>query len=72
MSSPQPTLNARPLWRFHGGIHIPDEKGLSSHRPIESVPLPERLWVPLHQHIGAPARPLVAPGEQVLKGQMIA
>ncbi|QIK37819.1 electron transport complex subunit RsxC [Caldichromatium japonicum] len=72
MANPLPDTNARPLWCFHGGIHIPDEKGLSSQCPIESVPLPERLWVPLQQHIGAPTRPLVAPGERVLKGQLIA
>lgn len=64
--------DSRPLWRFHGGIHIPDEKSLANGRPIEPVPLPERLWVPLQQHIGAPAQPLVKPGARVLKGQLIA
>ena len=62
----------RRLWRFHGGIHVPDEKSLSNACPIERLPLPERLWVPLQQHIGAPARLLVGVGERVLKGQMIA
>jgi Na+-translocating ferredoxin:NAD+ oxidoreductase subunit C len=60
------------LWRFHGGIHIPDEKALSNGRAIERAPLAERLWVPLQQHIGAPGRPLIAVGDRVLKGQMIA
>ncbi len=72
MTIPIPDLQGRTLWRFHGGIHIPDEKALANHRPIETVPLPERLWVPLQQHIGAPARPKVLVGERVFKGQMIA
>ncbi len=64
--------NKRRLWKFHGGIHVPDEKALSNAHAIETLPLPERLVIPLHQHIGAPARPLIKVGERVLKGQMIA
>jgi len=33
--------------------------------------MPQRLYVPLHQHVGAPAQPLVRVGERVLKGQCI-
>ncbi|EGV30318.1 Electron transport complex protein rnfC [Thiorhodococcus drewsii AZ1] len=62
----------RRLWTFHGGIHIPDEKSLSNGAPIAPIALPSRLVVPLQQHIGAPARVIVAVGERVLKGQMIA
>ncbi|MGQ9830111.1 MAG: electron transport complex subunit RsxC [Thermochromatium sp.] len=62
----------RQLWRFHGGLHIPDEKALSNACPIERLPLAERLWVPIQQHIGAPGRPLVVVGDRVRKGQMIA
>nr|WP_242482317.1 electron transport complex subunit RsxC [Thiocystis violacea] len=62
----------RRLWRFHGGIHIPDEKDLSNACAIEPIPLPARLVIPLQQHIGAPARALIGVGERVLKGQMIA
>jgi Na+-translocating ferredoxin:NAD+ oxidoreductase RnfC subunit len=32
---------------------------------------PERVTIPLKQHIGAPARPVVAPGEGVARGQVI-
>ncbi|MBK1717575.1 electron transport complex subunit RsxC [Thiocystis violacea] len=62
----------RRLWTFHGGIHVPDEKSLSNTQAIESPPLAQRLYVPLQQHIGAPARPLIELGARVLKGQMIA
>lgn len=36
------------------------------------MPLPKRLVLPLHQHIGAEAKPLVRMGDRVLKGQLIA
>jgi electron transport complex protein RnfC len=62
----------RQLWRFHGGLHLPDHKALSSGRPITPATLPKRLVLPLQQHIGAPAKVLVEVGERVLKGQMIA
>lgn len=62
----------RRLWRFHGGIHVPDEKELSTGRPVTEAPLPSILTIPLSQHIGAPAKPLVRVGDWVLKGQRIA
>ncbi|HFC53524.1 MAG TPA: electron transport complex subunit RsxC [Gammaproteobacteria bacterium] len=60
------------LWSFHGGIEVPGHKEISTTRPVEPAPLPKRLILPLSQHLGAPAEPLVAEGEEVLKGQMIA
>ncbi|GAB3373492.1 electron transport complex subunit RsxC [Azotobacter armeniacus] len=60
------------LWDFHGGIHPPERKELSSRTPIQPAPLPARLILPLGQHIGTPAEPIVAVGQQVLKGQQIA
>ncbi|HEY5718720.1 MAG TPA: electron transport complex subunit RsxC [Motiliproteus sp.] len=60
------------IWSFHGGIHPAENKQQSLQRPLESLPLPARLIVPLQQHIGAPSTPLVSAGEQVLKGQQIA
>ena len=57
---------------FHGGIHPPEMKHLSNGTPIMAGPLPQQLVLPLNMHIGAPAKPLVAPGDKVLKGQMIA
>lgn len=62
----------RTLHRFHGGVHPPEHKQESSERPSTRAPLPRRLVLPLQQHIGAKARPLVQAGDQVLKGQVIA
>nr|MBP8285119.1 electron transport complex subunit RsxC [Chromatiaceae bacterium] len=61
----------RQLWTFPGGLHLPDEKALSNHIPLAGTPLPRRLIIPLRQHIGAPAKPLVAVGDRVGKGQLI-
>ena len=59
-------------WDIHGGIHPPENKSQSLQRAISNVPMPDVLILPLNQHIGAPALPLVKPGDTVLKGQMIA
>lgn len=40
--------------------------------PIAAVPLPQRLVLPLRQHVGKAAKPLVAVGDHVLKGQLLA
>ncbi len=57
---------------FKGGIHTYDGKDLSKDKPIiDAIPGDEMVF-PLSQHIGAPAKPLVAKGDAVLKGQMIA
>ena len=61
----------RPLFQFHGGVHPPQHKAESTQLPIAIPPLPKRLVVPLHQHIGESAKPVVAVGERVLKGQVI-
>jgi Na+-translocating ferredoxin:NAD+ oxidoreductase subunit C len=63
---------SRELWKFHGGLHLPDHKALSLTRPTQQADLPKRLVLPLHQHIGVPAQPLVEVGQRVLKGEKIA
>ncbi|MDD4930208.1 MAG: electron transport complex subunit RsxC [Gallionella sp.] len=60
------------LFKLRGGVHPQGWKELASEREIRILPLPERLFVPLQQHVGAPAQPLVRVGEHVLKGQLIA
>ncbi|MFT5722628.1 MAG: electron transport complex protein RnfC, partial [Motiliproteus sp.] len=60
------------IWSFHGGVHPPENKRQSLKRPLERLPLPTRLILPLQQHIGAPSTPLVSVGDHVLKGQVIA
>lgn len=55
------------------GIHPRDDrKRPAADAPLRALPLPERLYVPLQQHIGAAARPVVLAGQRVLKGQLIA
>ena len=61
----------RTLRKYNGGVHPPDHKTESSRLPIAAVPLPQRLIVPLRQHIGTPATAIVKVGDHVLKGQMI-
>jgi len=56
---------------FAGGVHPPDQKQATAHKPIEDCPLPAEYVVPMAQHIGAPANPCVAVGDRVLKGQVI-
>ena len=54
-----------------GGVHPPDGKGPTSARPIRNAPLPSVAVVPFSQHIGAPAKPLVAVGDHVEETQLI-
>jgi len=54
-----------------GGSHPPDNK-LTSGKPIELLPVPGSVTIPLTQHIGAPATPIINIGDKVLTGQIIA
>ena len=60
------------LATFKGGIHPYEGKELSENQPIEVLKPKGDLVYPLSQHIGAPAKPLVKKGDQVLVGQKIA
>ncbi len=57
---------------FVGGIHPYDGKDLSKTKAIQDVLPGKELAYPLSQHIGAPAKPIVAKGDRVLVGQKIA
>ncbi len=63
---------SRELHTFKGGVHPPEHKTESNSRPIHAAPLPGKLVIPLRQHIGNPAKPVVEVGDRVLKGQMVA
>ena len=56
---------------FHGGLRLRHHKKISCGDPVQQPPLPELLAVPLLQHAGDIAEPLVSVGEAVLKGQQI-
>ena len=72
MQATQPRFKSRQLWQFHGGIHVPDQKAVSNAGKVQPTPCPKILILPLQQHIGAPANPVVKVGDRVLKGQVIA
>ena len=55
-----------------GGIHLPEKKGLTSDQTIKKMPDPAEVAIPLSQHIGAPAEPIVEAGDRVEKGECIA
>ncbi len=63
---------SRELWTFNGGLHLPDHKELSLGGSTRQAALPERLVLPLQQHIGASTQSLVKVGQRVLKGEKIA
>lgn len=60
------------VWEIPGGIHPPENKTQSMQLPLGSLPIPPQLIIPLNQHIGAPAKPIVQVGDKVLAGQLIA
>ena len=55
-----------------GGVHPHDNKIYSAHQPITECPLPAKAIIPLVQHIGAPAQPVVEKGQKVKVGELIA
>ena len=56
---------------FHGGIHPPEQKFLTSTKPIASAQIPEQLIIPLRQHIGQAGKLIISVGDKVLKGQAL-
>jgi len=64
-------IRGRRLSGFYGGLTLSDRKSLTEHLPIKPFPAPRTVVIPLSQHIGAPAEPLVAVGDYVKAGQKI-
>ncbi|MDD1619803.1 MAG: electron transporter RnfC, partial [Methylococcaceae bacterium] len=59
--------------RIRGGVHAEEHKAATAAQPIiYNFPLPEKLYIPLQQHVGKPAEPLIRVGDKVLKGQLLA
>lgn len=59
------------LLTFKGGIHPPYRKEYSNKKAIERARSPKIVYIPLQQHIGAPAKPIVEVGDDVKLGQKI-
>jgi electron transport complex protein RnfC len=57
---------------FEHGVHPVDHKDLTNRLPIRRLAFAPRLLLPLSQHRGAPSRPLVSPGQEVVRGEPIA
>ena len=60
------------IFRSHWGVHPEDHKRPAADAPVRHLALPERLTMPLSQHVGAAARPRVLVGQKVLKGECLA
>lgn len=60
------------LGKLHGGLRLPGHKAASTGEPIRDVPLPAQLILPITQHVGDPAQPVVGAGDYVFKGQLLA
>ncbi|MDE5651399.1 MAG: electron transporter RnfC, partial [Duncaniella sp.] len=54
-----------------GGVH-PAENKIAAGQPIVNMPLPAEVVLPVAQHIGAPAKPIVAKGDKVKRGDCVA
>jgi H+/Na+-translocating ferredoxin:NAD+ oxidoreductase subunit C len=54
-----------------GGVH-PEENKMAAHKAIEKLPIPKQAFIPVSQHLGAPANVLVKKGDQIKTGQIIA
>ncbi len=57
---------------FKGGVHLHYFKEATASKNIEIMPEPEQVTLPVSQHLGAPAEVIVAVGDQVKTGQVIA
>lgn len=65
------SLSGERLASFAKGVHPNDAKALSAAAPIEVLPPPKELFIPLQQHIGAPAKVVVKPRQEVKKGDLL-
>ncbi len=54
-----------------GGVHPPENK-LSTKSAISDLPVPKSVIIPLGQHLGVPAKPVIAKGDEVKVGQLLA
>src|SRR5512143_4022343 len=70
--TPAPGVLMGRLFPVRGGVHPDYRKELTSEKAIVAMAMPSLLYLPLQQHVGAPAQLRVAPGERVRKGQMLA
>jgi len=56
---------------FSGGVHPPEHKKLSENKTTEKLLPPEKIFIPLQQHLGAPSEPVVEVGNTVKIGEKV-
>ena len=61
----------RPVKQIHGGAHLPHFKNSAESETV-ILPAPKTVYIPVSQHIGAPAEPVVSKGDKVYVGSLIA
>ncbi len=69
------SVSSKSKWELHpfpGGLKLRTYKELTNDKKSLITPLPDKITLPLQQHIGNPSEPLVKKGDKVLKGQKIA
>ena len=57
---------------FRGGVHPDEMKELTEDKAVSVMPCPDTVYVSLTQHIGKPAKAVVAAGSEVKMGELIA
>ena len=57
---------------FRHGVHPPDSKALTAHVALRRMPYADEVVLPLRQHAGKPALPVVRPGDRVQRGDVVA
>lgn len=65
------TIRAGRFEGYYGGIHPSERKELAEHLPLMRFPEVQNVVIPLSQHSGAPAEPVVSVGQYVRVGQKI-
>lgn len=61
-----------PVYHFHGGLRLEDHKAESLTQPLQTASLADELVLRVSQHIGEPNSPVVKPGTEVKRGQLLA
>ena len=57
--------------RFRHGVHPPEHKEQTEARKIRRLPFPDEIVLPMRQHAGKPARPIVRVGDEVERGDKV-
>ncbi|MGR9116472.1 MAG: electron transport complex subunit RsxC [Gammaproteobacteria bacterium] len=66
-------MGMKRLLRVRGGVHADERKNATSALPIaQGFTVARKLYIPLQQHVGKAAEPVVKVGDSVLKGQLLA